>query len=155
MPMKVVDFEDNEDRQAAMRECLADRFPQFDHCFFSDPREVIRFLTENLSGTILVSLDPDQELLPDGNGGWLDPGTGREVADFLATQPPACPAVVHSTNAPAALGMRTALEEAGWAVRCVVPHDDLEWIPGDWFRAVRRAIVDSAVPAPREVEARK
>ena len=71
----------------------------------------------------------------------LDPGTGREVADYLAAKTPVCPVVIHTTNTPAALGMEMVLKDAHWKTYRVLPFDDLEWIPTDWFRTVRRAIV--------------
>jgi hypothetical protein len=86
-------------------------------------------------------LDHDLELKPGPDGRLIDPGTGREVADYLARKEPACPVVIHSTNAAAAQGMATALTEARWQTYCVAPYGDLEWIPGPWFRAVRRAVV--------------
>jgi hypothetical protein len=52
--------------------------------------------------------------------------------------------VIHSTNSAAATGMEMVLQEAQWQTRRVVPFGDLEWIPTQWFRAVRRAIVAQA-----------
>ena len=52
-------LEDNLDRQAIMRACLADRFYMFDVRFFDDSCEMIRFLEGNLNETLVIALDND------------------------------------------------------------------------------------------------
>jgi hypothetical protein len=143
MAMKIVVLEDNTDRCGVMRSCLADRFWQYELKFFDQPEAIINYLAEYLSDTLLISLDHDIELLPDGAGGFIDPGTGREVADFLACQTPGCPVLIHSSNAAAAVGMQMALDDAGWTTYTVAPYGDLAWIEEAWFPTVRRAIVDA------------
>ena len=81
------------------------------------------------------------ELRPDGAGGCIDLGTGREVADYLATREPVCPVIIHTSNTVAEVGMRMTLQESGWRTKRVIPFDDVQWIATDWFRAMRRAIV--------------
>lgn len=144
MAMKIVILEDNEERQALMRDCLSDRFHQYEAVFFKNAAATIEYLKQHLRNTILISLDHDLELMPGPHGQLLDQGTGREVADYLTGQPPGCPIVIHSTNSAAAIGMRTILQEAGWTVHRVVPFNDLEWIAAEWFPTVRRAIVGTA-----------
>lgn len=141
MAMKIVILEDNVDRQAVMRECLADRFYTFDAHFFDDSCEMIRFLGEHLAETILISLDNDLELKPGPDGRSVDPGSGCQVAEFLATKVPVCPVIIHTTNSLAAETIQAALRGAGWKTRRVVPFDDTEWIRSDWFFSVRRALV--------------
>jgi CheY-like chemotaxis protein len=150
MARKIVILEDNEDRRVAMQRCLHDRFYQFETRFFAESAATIDYLQTYLPDTILICLDHDLELLPDGNGRMLDPGTGRDVADFLAGQTPVCPVVIHTTNSAAAVGMEMALREAHWETLRVVPCGDLEWIPTEWFRAIRRAIVGPTKMSPRE-----
>ncbi len=139
--MKIVILEDNADRVRAMRDCLADRFSRFECRFFDDAASVREYLEAHLSDTIVICLDHDLELKEDLSGEIVDPGTGREVADYLAGKAPVCPVVIHTTNAPAASGMEMVLRDAHWKTFRVIPFDDLEWIPTDWFRTVRRAIV--------------
>jgi hypothetical protein len=141
MAMKIVILEDNMDRQAVMRECLADRFYTFEPHFFDDSCEMIRFLDAHLAETILISLDNDLDMKTGPDGRSYDPGEGRRVAEFLARQGPVCPVLIHTTNAPAADDMTRMLRGAGWKTRRVVPFDDTEWIKTDWFFTVRRAIV--------------
>ena len=139
--MKIVILEDNSDRQTAMRACLADRFYTFEPHFFDDAEEMIRFLETHLSETLVISLDHDLDLKPEADNRFIDPGTGRMVADFLATKTPICPVVIATTNSQAGTAMSKTLRAAGWKTRRVIPFDDMRWIKRDWFFAIRRAIV--------------
>jgi hypothetical protein len=143
MVLKIAILEDNEDRQAEMRSCLADRFYQYEIRFFDRAAEMIDFLKENLDEVLVLCLDHDLELKPGRSGRRIDPGTGRDVADYLAGNPPVCPVVIHTTNVPAALGMERVLRDSHWETHHVLPYGDLEWIQEQWFRTVRRAIVGS------------
>lgn len=144
--MKIVILEDNRDRRDAMARCLADRLYPFDAVFFESPQPMLAYLRAHLGETICISLDHDMELIDDGQGRLHDPGTGREIADLLATHPPQCPVILHTTNTVAADGMTAVLTEAGWKVYRVVPWGDLEWVYAAWVRTLRRAIVDAAQP---------
>jgi hypothetical protein len=141
MAHKIAILEDNVDRQAVMRRCLADRFYTFDAHFFDEASAMIRFLDLNLQETVAISLDNDLELKPGPDGRMIDPGSGVEVAEYLATKPAACSVVIHTTNSNAAESMKSALAAAGWRTRRVVPFDDMNWIESDWLFAMRRAIV--------------
>jgi CheY-like chemotaxis protein len=141
MARKIVILEDNAERRLAMQDCLQDRFYQFEARFFDEPAAMIDYLRTHLPETAVIGLDHDLELKPGPDGKLKDPGTGREVADFLARQPPTCPVVIHTTNSAAATGMEMALREARWETHCVSPYGDLEWIPTQWFRTIRRAVV--------------
>src|SRR6185437_4074667 len=114
MALKIAILEDNLDRQAVMRRCLADRFYTFDAHFFDGSAEMIRFLEENLAETIAIALDNDLELKPGPNGRSIDSGSGCDVATFLAMKQPACPVIIHTTNADAAEKMTEVLQTAGW-----------------------------------------
>jgi hypothetical protein len=90
-----------------------------------------------LHETILIALDHDLEFLEGDGHVMIDPGTGREVADFLATQPPVCPVIIHTTNTPAGEGMEMSLNEAGWKTNRLIPYGDMEWIPESWFPTIK------------------
>ena len=141
MAMKIVVLEDNPDRVRVMRDCLEGRFAHFECRFFDDPAEMMEYLDANLPETILISLDHDLELKEAPSGKMIDPGTGRAIADYLARKPAVCPVVIHTTNAPAALGMQMVLKDARWLTCRIIPFNDLEWIPTDWLRAVHKAVV--------------
>jgi CheY-like chemotaxis protein len=146
MPMKILILEDNKDRREAMQECLADRLYTYEAVFFAAPQPMLRYLREHLGEAICISLDHDMELVEDADGRFSDPGTGREIADYLATQSPQCDVVVHSTNTAVAQGMESVLTESGWTVHRVAPWGDLDWVRASWFPTVRRAILDAAQP---------
>lgn len=139
--MKIVILEDNLDRQALMRECIADRFYTFEARFFDEAAQMIEFLDKNLAETIVISLDNDLELKIGADGRSVDPGEGRHVAEFLAARQPVCPVIIHTTNAIAAEAMTKMLKATGWKTRRVIPFDDMNWITTNWFAAMRRAIV--------------
>lgn len=141
MAHKIAILEDNIDRQAVMRRCLADRFYTFDAHFFDEAGEMIRFLDRHLTETLVISLDNDLELKPGSDGRMIDPGAGVDVAEYLAGQPAVCPVVIHTTNTAAAEMMTTALDAAGWLTKRVIPFDDMTWIESDWFFVIRRALV--------------
>ncbi|MFM9966606.1 MAG: cyclic-phosphate processing receiver domain-containing protein [Planctomycetaceae bacterium] len=146
MSLLIAILEDNLDRRAAMEDRLQDRFPQFERRYFANAASMVEFLETNLDKLALIALDHDLELIETGNGQVRDPDTGRDVADFLAEREPFCPIVIHTSNSPAAIGMQTVLQEAGWQVSRVLPFDDLAWIDADWFPTVRSALVNWATP---------
>jgi CheY-like chemotaxis protein len=141
MTMIIAVLEDNADRREAMRSCLEDRFHQYEIHFCDGAAEMVRLLEARLQEALVISLDHDLDSKPDGSDGWIDMGCGRDVADYLAGKTPVCPVIIHTTNSMAAVGMEMTLREADWKTMCVVPCDDLNWIPTQWFRAMRRAIV--------------
>ena len=108
---------------------------------------MIDWLTQHLEEVIVISLDHDLDLVPGESGRFIDSGTGRDVADFLAQHAPCCPVVLHTTNQPAAQGMEMVLVDAGWHVRRVSPYGDMEWIDEVWFPTIRNQIVESATSA--------
>ncbi|WP_145391377.1 cyclic-phosphate processing receiver domain-containing protein [Stieleria neptunia] len=77
----------------------------------------------------LICLDHD--LFVDSPGD-PDPGDGRDVSTFLATQDAICPALIHSTNAPAADSMMFTMRDAGWTVDRIAPIGD-DWIESYWY----------------------
>ena len=146
-PLKILILEDNGDRQRVMRDCLEDRFAQYSICFFATAVEMLWYLQSHLEESLMISLDHDLELVPGADNRVFEPGTGRDIADYLASQPAVCPVVIHSTNSRAADGMEQILRDAGWQTSRVTPYGDLEWIPEVWFRTIRDAIV-AAIGTP-------
>lgn len=145
-PLQICILEDNRDRQTAMRDCLSERFHQFEAVFFDDAAKTIGHLKSRLSGTILICLDHDLELQANGRGKSIDPGTGRDVVNWLMTQAPTCPVILHSTNTAAVEGMQSALADHGWTTYRVEPWGDLEWIGKTWKGTVRQALLHTARP---------
>lgn len=85
----------------------------------------------------LLSLDHDlgPSRARDDGERW-DPGTGMDVVDYLVTQKPSCPVIVHSSNPISVPVMIMRLEEAGWSVHRAVPISS-DWIETDWIRLVK------------------
>lgn len=114
-------LEDDDGRREAMLGCLDGGH---EVVVFPRAAAMIAFLETRLGECAVVSLDHD--LLGD------DPGTGMDVATFLAARAPGCPVIVHTSNYLAAPGMIYVLENAGWHAERVVPFSDLEWVAKSW-----------------------
>lgn len=125
---------------------VADRFPFIEVVFFDSASAMIKFMEgKSLSDVVLISLDHDLELVRGENNALIDPGTGDDVARWLANQPrPISPIIVHTTNGIAGDKMVQRLEDSNWKVDRVVPYGDLDWIEEEWFRVARNAIVGYA-----------
>lgn len=81
----------------------------------------------------LVCLDHD--LFTDSHDD-PDPGDGCDVAAFLVTCKPIAPALIHSTNAPAADSMLYSMRDASWNVERIAPLRE-DWIESYWFPTAR------------------
>lgn len=136
-PSEIMVLEDNSERRRPIDECLADRFAQYRVVMFATAGEFIDHYCRSSTPPLAIRLDHDLELIPITNRKCIDPGSGRDVADFLATQVPAAPVIIHSSNSIAVFGMTEVLREVGWQVHRVIPSSDVDWIYGDWFRTVR------------------
>jgi hypothetical protein len=137
---KLLILEDDERRCEAMRECLRGRIHTIEAVFFDDAHEMCAYLQSNPYCAVIIALDHDLVMKPVPNGKSHDPGTGRDVASFLANQVPSCPVIIHSTNSAAADGMQFLLQDSGWETHRVYPWGDLEWISEKWIRTVRSII---------------
>lgn len=144
--MRALILEDDRDRRVAMTQRLMERFPFLQITFFAAAAELISFLeNQTLPDLAIIALDNDLEMIPLPFGQWQDPGTGLDVAEWLARQAESlCPVIVHTTNTPYGDKMVACLNGAGWQVERVVPYDDLAWIDQEWFVAMRNAIVEFA-----------
>jgi hypothetical protein len=132
----IVVLDDDERRQQAMRACLVWDFASYGHRFFDNAPDIIAWLRDHLQEAVLISLDHDLGPNRERDGRVFDPGTGRDVADFLATQPPQCPVILATTNSLARPGMELVLQDAGWTCVNVIPFGDLEWIENVWRGAL-------------------
>jgi hypothetical protein len=112
---------------------LSETFPEHDTIFFDNAPDMIAWLTGHLEQVVLLCLDHDLGPSHWRDDGPFEPGSGRDVADFLAGCPPSCPVVIHTSNYLAAPGMLQVLEASGWGVERVVPFDDLTWLTQSWL----------------------
>jgi hypothetical protein len=137
--MLLVVLDDDPRRAAAMREAVV-TIPGLTLLLFDNAPDLLEWLPGNLPRANTLALDHDLGPSRLRDGERFEPGIGRDVADYLATQPPTCPVIVHSTNGPAAYGMQFCLETAGWTVTRVHPFDDLAWVERDWLPEIERAL---------------
>lgn len=102
---------------------------------WNSAHQMIAEVGDLLSETRLISLDHDLYLPADEP----DPGDGLMVAKHLASRPPVCPVIIHSTNHARARMMEGEFELAGWTCKRVAPVGE-DWIRTDWLPAVTRLI---------------
>ena len=97
-------------------------------------------MREHLARCAIICLDHDLGPSRTRDGAEFDPGTGRDVADFLATYDPVCPVNIHTTNTLASPGMEMSLRDAGWSCSRVIPYGDTAWIAEWWIEEVENAM---------------
>lgn len=123
-----------------MSRCLRECVGEDEVVVFDNAPEMIAWLTEHLADVKLLCLDHDLGPNRVLNGKIKDPGTGRDVADYLGSRQPVCPVLIHTTNSLAAPGMMMVLEDAGWTCSRLAPFNDLEWVEAAWIDDVRKAL---------------
>jgi ADP-ribosylglycohydrolase len=131
MPRHVIlILEDNDERISAFSVVVAGMVPE---CQLRLWRDAPSFMAEArawLPQASLISLDHDLNPQP---GASQDPGTGLEVATWLAQQTPVCPVIVHSSNHERVESMVNELRFGGWTWERVGPWGS-DWIAGAWRR---------------------
>jgi hypothetical protein len=137
MTAHIAILEDDGARTAAMRVRLTESFPNYEFVFFNNAPDMIELLRDHLPSAVLICLDHDLGPSRTRNGEAFDPGTGQDVVNYLATQNPLCPVIIHTANYLAAPGMELMLSESGWTCCRVVPVDNLEWIDNAWIHEIR------------------
>lgn len=133
-------MEDEIERISVMKALLHDEFSDCDIIFFDNAPEMLDWFKANLNKTSLICLDHD--LGPDRmiKGEIVDPGTGRDITDYLETQKPVCPVIIHTTNSFGRDAMKIALQDEGWDINVVFPTAEITWIQTSWKKAVKEAI---------------
>jgi len=140
-------LEDDPRRVAEMRACLAEMLRGLEVVFFENAAVMIEWLTPHRADVVLISLDHDLPL-KSAEGETIDCGTGRQVADFLATLEPTCPVIVHSSNLDCAREMLFALADGGWTHSQVYPRDDLAWIRDAWREQITQYVRSGWISLP-------
>ena len=133
---KIVLLDDDPARIHEMTRCLQQQLPTCQLAFFDNAPDMICWLKDHLEDAALICLDHDLGPNRKRDGDIFDPGTGRNVADYLATRVPICPILIHTSNSMAAPGMEMVLKDAGWVNFRSYPSDDLEWIQAYWINDV-------------------
>jgi ADP-ribosylglycohydrolase len=126
-------LEDNGDRIAGFKVAVAKLGNDFDLKIWRDAPSMIAECEAFFPAAALISLDHD---LDPQSGTTADPGTGLEVAKFLAACRPVCPLIIHSTNADRAYSMHNELRFADWIAERVGPIGT-DWIETLWLSKAR------------------
>jgi hypothetical protein len=138
--MKIAILEDDARRIAEMTRCLAACLPACEIVYFDNAPDMIAWLKLHREELSAIGLDHDLGPNRFRAGAIFDPGTGRDVADFLASCAPVCPILIHTTNALAAPGMECVLNDSGWHQSRIVPYGDLEWIDEIWVKKMEKIV---------------
>ena len=132
MAYHVAILEDDTNRLLEMKACLDELLPEYVHCFFDSATEMVNWLEENISSVVLISLDHDLPIIQYRMGKRVEAGTGRFVADYLATREPVCPVIVHSLSSNNGEGMARVLTDTKWPVTRIQPFGEYEWVRQIW-----------------------
>jgi hypothetical protein len=135
MDRYVAILEDCPERIDRMKQCVKKSGVAFKTVFFFDAYVMIEWLIQNKSNVVLLSLDHDLDLILEGQES-RDAGDGRDVANYLSSQKPFCPVIIHSSNYFGRESMKYELLEKGWDVSIVVPSPEVSWIDLDWLTCV-------------------
>lgn len=135
--MTLVILEDNADRRETMVKVLDEHGINLAREFFPSAPEFIRWMRENPGVAKVISLDHDLE---QQEGATEDPGTGRDVVNWLIAENVRLPTIIHSSNQNAAEGMKYALRDNQVPVRRVAPYNDLDWIGERWITVLEKLI---------------
>jgi len=126
-------LEDNAERIESFQRVIGKLPSQPQLIIWHDAPSMIREIGKFLPEAMLISLDHDLNPQPDSAS---DPGTGLEVAEYLAKLKPVCPVVLHSSNFERVWSMRNELTHAGWQVERVGPIGQ-DWIETSWLKKIR------------------
>ncbi|MCT7974277.1 cyclic-phosphate processing receiver domain-containing protein [Laspinema olomoucense] len=143
-------LEDDPGRIQAMEKRLKQSFPNCSSIFFNNAPDIIAWLKSHLHECLLLSLDHDLGPSWERNGQLFDPGIGRDVVDYLITQLPQFPVILHTSNSDAEIGMEMALKGANWHCERVIPYhsldavDSWDWIDSGWADTLKRLIQSRA-----------
>lgn len=129
-------LEDNDERIAAFQKTISTSGSGFELKIWHDAPSMIAECEEFFPNAALISLDHDLNPRP---GATCDPGTGLDMARFLADFLPVCPVLIHSSNTDKVYSMINELRFSHWIVDRVGPIGT-DWIETSWLRKVREMI---------------
>src|SRR5580698_4503000 len=96
-------LEDSEDRIAGFKKAVAELGGHYDLKIWHDAPSMMAECEQLFPNAALISLDHDLNPQP---GATVDPGTGLDVAQFLADFLPVCPVLIHTSNTDRAYSMQ-------------------------------------------------
>lgn len=132
-PLTILILEDSEDRIEGFERAVRSVDAPWQIKIWHEAPAMLAEYESHLPTAALISLDHD--LVP-RDGVHPDPGNGFQVARHLASRPPCCPIIIHTSNQSRRLMMHKELVHAGWKTELVVPGAS-DWIHTEWIRRVR------------------
>ena len=113
--------------------------------FFDNSPDAISWLSRNLMHCGVISLNHDlgPERIRDER--MFDPGTGRDVANYLAERTPVCSVILHTDNFFIRPRMQSILDGGGWVHTYVSPRNGDHWVGKDWLPCVLRLLCPQAI----------
>lgn len=141
--MLVAILDDDKDRRTEMERCLPQALPEVSLELFDSAPDMIAWLARHIDEISLASLAHDLGPSRFRDGLLFDPGTGRDVTDFLIEMDRSFPVVVHTPKSSEGKRMVTMLEHAGWPCVRLEPTDDLSWIDSEWAPRVAQLLSES------------
>lgn len=131
-------LEDSDSRIAGFKRAVKALGPDWTLHLWHDAPGMIAECGDLLPTAAIISLDHD--LMPRGDAAAeQDPGNGLQVALHLAGLKPACPVLVHTSNAERRQRMFRELQSACWKVEAVVPGA-ADWIEYLWTPRVKALV---------------
>lgn len=132
----VILLEDNADRIRDFEAAVASLGPEFRLRVWHDAPTMVAECLPVLTQCCLISLDHDLNPLAHAA---QDPGTGLEVAEFLASQQPVCPVIIHTSNTERRWSIHNEFRFARWRVEIVPPIGE-GWIQRSWLPRARALV---------------
>ncbi|HVT81801.1 MAG TPA: cyclic-phosphate processing receiver domain-containing protein [Phycisphaerae bacterium] len=126
MPDTVLMLEDSPDRLTRFTSVLSTLAPHLHFHHWRNAHRMIRECPPYLPSCRLICLDHDLD--PEGDE---DPGDGLVVAKFLAPLRPACPILIHSSNADGARRMIGEFELEEITASTILPLGS-DWVERYW-----------------------
>lgn len=142
--MLVAILDDKKNRRAEMRSCLLQSYPEISLELFDNAPDMIAWLARHIEEVDLASLAHDLGPSRLRDGMLFDPGTGRDVADFLVEMDRFFPVIVHTSNGAAGQRMVSVLEDATWPCSRVEAADNPDWVNAVWAPLVAETLSASA-----------
>ena len=131
-------LEDNDERIAGFQKAVAELGGDYDLKIWRDAHSMIAECAEYFPKAAIICLDHDLNPQP---GATTDPGTGLDVARFLADFLPVCPVLIHSSNTDRVYSMHNELRFASWMEDRVGPLGT-DWIETTWKRRMREMLAE-------------
>ena len=142
MPVLFV-LENDPERVSAMQDALLSEMPSVETTYIDNVPDAIMWLSKNLHTVDLISVDHDLGAEGTQDGQPFDPGSGRDIANYLAARTPKCPVIIHTDNFFVRPTMQAALDAGNWDHTYVAPGNGTAWVLRKWIPKVKTALATS------------